>query len=456
MFRIIMPVYNAQNYLKQAVDSIINQSLSFQENIILHLIDDASKDNSLAICREYEKKYPKNIVVTHFEKNGGVSKVRNFALTQCKEDETVIAGFVDSDDYLDRDAIKKVKEFFDVHTDIHIACQEIHYFGAREGTHKSNWRFEEREVVDITKDIEYPQFYIGGVFFRNRALKKLKFDEQMEFWEDAMAINKLLIQEKKYGLVKGALYYYRQVEDSSSLVNKAWSTKERYTSFLQDGYMSLMKYCRRKKLRVLPYIQFLVAYHLRLFLLESNRDAVMAMIPEEEMPAFKARLGKVLRHINDNIIIKLNTALPIIEAELSLKHKKKIRVKQTYTDNDLILSYKGKELARLSERNVRIFGIMNQEGYEGMLRGRFSTPVYVMKKEDYIFAEYKGQRIQSSRYGCKKKIFVLDELMRNYKNAGFVIVIPEDWEYVHFGIHSNGIDIMLNRVIMAETNFKQD
>lgn len=455
MFRIIMPVYNAQEYLPEAIDSIIEQTLSFKENIEIHLIDDASEDDSLAICREYEKKYPKNIMVTSFENNRGVSAVRNFGLDQCRDESELIVGFMDSDDRLDPEAIKIVWEFLKKYDDVNVASTEMYYFGTKTGEHKANWRFEEKEVVDIKKDFNYPQYYIGGVFVRRKALKKLRFDENMSFWEDAMAINQVIIQEGKYGLAKGAIYYYRKRENESSLVDKAWRKKERYTTFLDDGYMRLMKYCRHRKLRVIPYVQFMVAYHLRLFLLESNRNAVMQMISEEEMPEFKLRLRKVLRHVKDEVIASLNTSIPIIEVLLSIKHNKKIRVKKTYTDNDMILSYKNKELTRLSERNVRVIGVLNKPDYEGMIWGRFSTPVYAMKKDDYIFAENNGQRIESVRYKCKKKLYILDELVRNYKNAGFAIDIPEDWDKVRFGIHTNGIDIMLNEVQIDRDSYKK-
>lgn len=446
MFRIIMPVYNAQDYLREAVDSIIGQSLSFKENIQIHLIDDASSDGSLKICREYEKEFPENIIVTHFEENRGVSAARNFGLKQCRRKKGIIAGFVDSDDCLDKDALKIIKEFLYNHKKINLVSSEINYFDAREGGHKSNWRFEEREVVDIAEDFNYPQYYIGGVFLRGRALRRIRFDEKMNFWEDAMAINQIIIKEGNYGLAKGAVYYYRKMENESSLVDKAWRNKERYTTFLEDGYMRLMKYCKFKKFKIIPYVQFVVAYHLRLFLLESNRNAVMEMISPEEMPAFKESLGKVLQNVEDRVIIHMNTALPIIEALLSLKHNKKVKAKRTYTNNDLIFSYGGYELAKLSDRSVRLFGILDKPDYEGMLRGRFSTPVYAMKKDDYIFAENNGQRVKAVRYVCRKKIYILDELVRNYVNSGFAIAIPEDWKSARFGIHTHDINIMLNQV----------
>lgn len=452
MFRIIMPVYNAQDYLSEAIESIVNQTLSFEDNIEIHLIDDASGDNSLAICHEYEEKYPKNIIVTHFENNRGVSAVRNYGLAQCKSKGDVIVGFVDSDDCLGKDAIEIVSEFFDAHKDINLVSIEMHYFGARIGEHKANWRFEEKEVVNIKEDFNYPQYYIGGVFVRKKALKKLVFDENMHFWEDAMAINQVIIREGKYGLAKGAVYNYRKFESESSLVDKAWRNKDRYTTFLENGYMRLMKYCKHRKFKVIPYIQFVVAYHLRLYLLERNREVVMEMIPEEEMPEFKMRLKNVLENISDEVITSLNTALPIVEALLSIKHEKKIRAKRTYTDNDMILSYGETELARLSERNVRIIGVLDKPGYEGMIRGRFSTPVYAMKKDDYIFTKHNGQRIEAVRYKCKKKLFILDEQVRNYKNAGFAIDIPKDWDRARFGIHTNGIDIMFEEIQIDRGN----
>lgn len=444
MFRIIMPVYNAQEYLREAVDSIINQSLPFKENIQIHLIDDASRDGSLEICKEYEREYPENIIVTHFEENRGVSAVRNFGVKKCRYKRGIIAGFVDSDDCLDKNALKIVKEFFENHKDVNLVSSEIYYFGARNGEHKSNWRFEEREIVDIAEDFNYPQYYIGGVFIRRKALRHIRFNEKMSFWEDAMAINQVIIRERKYGLAKGAVYYYRKMENESSLVDKAWKSKDRYTTFLEDGYMSLMKYCKSRRFKVIPYIQFVVAYHLRLFLLESNREAVLEMVSPEEMPAFKESLGKVLENVEDRVIVQMNTALPIIEAELSLKHKKKVKAKRTYTNNDLIFSYGNYELAKLSERNVRIIGVLDKPDYEGMIRGRFSTPIYAMKKDDYIFAENNGQRVKAVRYICRKKMYILDDLVRNYKNAGFAIAIPEEWESATFGIHTQGIDIMLN------------
>ena len=70
MFKIIMPVYNAEEYLEKAVDSIINQTLSFKDNVVINLIDDSSSDGSLELCNKY-KIYHHRKFLNIYKLNGG-------------------------------------------------------------------------------------------------------------------------------------------------------------------------------------------------------------------------------------------------------------------------------------------------------------------------------------------------------------------------------------------------
>ena len=73
-----MAVYNVELFLKDAIESLISQSIGF-EHIQLILTDDGSTDNSGMICDEYAVRFPQNIIVLHQE-NAGVSAARNAAL----------------------------------------------------------------------------------------------------------------------------------------------------------------------------------------------------------------------------------------------------------------------------------------------------------------------------------------------------------------------------------------
>lgn len=74
-----MAVYNVEQFLAEAIESVLKQDIGFEENVQLILVNDGSKDSSGKICDFYQAKYPNNIVVVHKE-NGGVSSARNEGL----------------------------------------------------------------------------------------------------------------------------------------------------------------------------------------------------------------------------------------------------------------------------------------------------------------------------------------------------------------------------------------
>lgn len=92
---IIVPVYNVEQYLPKCIESIINQTLS---NIEIILVNDASTDSSGEIINEYAKK-DKRITTIH-KQNGGQGSARNEGLKIAKGK---YVGFVDSDDWIDKD-----------------------------------------------------------------------------------------------------------------------------------------------------------------------------------------------------------------------------------------------------------------------------------------------------------------------------------------------------------------
>ena len=57
-FSIIIPFYNSENYIKETIDSVINQSLNFKDNVQLILVDDGSTDESKSIALSYQQQFP--------------------------------------------------------------------------------------------------------------------------------------------------------------------------------------------------------------------------------------------------------------------------------------------------------------------------------------------------------------------------------------------------------------
>ncbi len=97
----ILPVYKVEKYLVECLESILSQTMDDYEII---LVDDGSPDKCPQICDSYAERYPDKIKVIHKE-NSGPAASRNMGLREAKGDYVF---FVDSDDYLCEDGVKKI------------------------------------------------------------------------------------------------------------------------------------------------------------------------------------------------------------------------------------------------------------------------------------------------------------------------------------------------------------
>ena len=107
---IIIPIYNAQKYLRRCLDSIVRQ-LNRETELIL--VDDGSTDQSALICDRYAKAYPE--IRAYHQQNGGSSAARNAGLRMARGKWIT---FVDADDYVAEDFVKVILTYIDNGTDI--------------------------------------------------------------------------------------------------------------------------------------------------------------------------------------------------------------------------------------------------------------------------------------------------------------------------------------------------
>lgn len=101
-FSVIIPVYNAEKYIKRSISSVVNQTY---KNIEIILIDDGSQDKSRDICEEYSKN--DNRIKVIYQKNSGVSVSRNVGI---KNSIAPYIIFVDSDDWIENNMLEKLNK----------------------------------------------------------------------------------------------------------------------------------------------------------------------------------------------------------------------------------------------------------------------------------------------------------------------------------------------------------
>ena len=100
---IIIPIYNVERYLRRCLDSVFQQYTQETEVI---MVNDGSTDSSLAICKDYKKRYPETIIIN--KENGGLSDARN-AGTAIATGKYIY--YLDSDDWISAHAIPHFYEY---------------------------------------------------------------------------------------------------------------------------------------------------------------------------------------------------------------------------------------------------------------------------------------------------------------------------------------------------------
>ena len=147
-FSVIIPVYNVEEYLRETIDSVVNQTIGFEDNIQIILVNDGSPDNSEEICLEYKEKYPDNIIYIKQE-NAGVSAARNKGIEAA---EGEFSNFLDSDDLWSLTAFENVYKNYLKNPEITLFSCQMQFFDARKGNHPLNYKYIKDKVVNILED----------------------------------------------------------------------------------------------------------------------------------------------------------------------------------------------------------------------------------------------------------------------------------------------------------------
>ena len=124
---VIVPVYNAEKYLRKCLDSLLHQTLQELEIVV---INDGSVDNSPEILREYVEEYPDRFLYRE-QKNSGQAAARNRALSLCRGE---YVGFLDADDFVRETMFERMYEKARETDADYVACgyTDLTYEGERE------------------------------------------------------------------------------------------------------------------------------------------------------------------------------------------------------------------------------------------------------------------------------------------------------------------------------------
>lgn len=276
---IIVPVYNVEKEIRKCLDSIKNQTYGDFEVLC---VDDCGKDSSMDIVREYAQKDNRFKILTH-EHNRGVSAARNTGLDNASGEYTM---FVDSDDWLETNALEIIKDNFDKSKSEVIVFNIYNCYpdGKKEINDTTNFKKTQALLTENNLNT-----FIGVVW--NRAYKTslindnhIRFPEGMII-EDSDFTFKISMHLKSVFIIEDVLYNYlrnregsyttedavnNRIKDEITVISNCWKYakslgRERY---YRKYFLKLIGTTTKKILGIT---------HKRRYILERIRDLLVEM-----------------------------------------------------------------------------------------------------------------------------------------------------------------------------------
>ena len=299
LFSVIMPIYNVEDYIEEAILSLVNQTIGF-DKIQLIMINDGSPDNSEAVCLKYKEQYPDNIVYKKIP-NGGVSNARNTAFQYV---DAKYITFLDPDDKWELSSFENAYKFFEEHYDeIDVLASRIKFFEGCNYFHSLDYKFQNgTRIFDLENKEELfsIQPTAKTTFIKSDALGDIRFDSRLKIGEEFVFINKIMLKKKKLGLICESLYFYRRRNQGDSSSSNRILDKSFYINSLVYYHMELMKYCEEMYGEVILYVQSMIAYDL---FWRIGYDHYLKVLDEKEQREYFELAKILLGKIDDYILL---------------------------------------------------------------------------------------------------------------------------------------------------------
>lgn len=246
---IIIPVYKVERYLRDCVDSIINQTY---QNMEIILVNDGSPDRCGEICDEYAENDDRVLVI--HKSNGGLSDARNHGLAQAHGE---YIAFVDSDDLVEQDGISKLVRLSDTY-DADIVIGGVEKF--EDKTQAIIWTTEDKnninKVTELSREDAIKDFFVNGCaswarLYKSHIHKDIKFPVG-EINEDEAVVLDLL--EKSSVVVKTTEVIYKYRFRKQSITSTSWNERKldwcnhckNNLSIVEHKYPDLIPYAKER------------------------------------------------------------------------------------------------------------------------------------------------------------------------------------------------------------------
>jgi len=393
----IIPVYNIEKYLSEAIESVLSQSIDFVNNGELILVDDGSTDGSAKIAKEYAKKYPRTIQYV-YQKNAGVSKARNQGF---KKSRGTYVHFFDGDDLLSKNFYQEAIKFLENNSsEVDFVAAKLMFFDEIIDSHPLNYKFTKDRVIDLTKEPNASIMHVISCVFRRDAIVNVVFNEKLRIAEDVTYISDVAIQKCAYGVITRPTYYYRKRGDGTSAIGGRGKNK--------SNYLDVVTYAYNHMLTIWAATNSLAAEYTILYDLSYRLDQKeQSILTNEEEQAYKQDIINVATACSDEAIIT-NAHLTLHQKLYILDKKYGKAAKSHITIDGTKVYFDGFMLTDLSNSLAHIDFLTHEKSSTYTVEGFVGGPISIPGVEWYIHVNSKQYRLSFISRAQRQQEFLGD------------------------------------------------
>lgn len=278
---IIVPVYGVEKYIDKCLNSLVKQSLKEIEVIV---VNDGTKDNSQKIVDKYVKKYPDKIK-SYIKENGGQGSARNYGLKKATGE---YIGYVDSDDFVEKDMYKKLYNKAKENNYDIVVCGN--YNVSEDYQNKNIDAFINNYNTDL-ENIFFGKMAVWNKIYKRDILIKNKLEFKEKVWYEDLAFTlKAIMNSNTFAFIDEPLYDYL-IREGSTMNN---SNVQRNLEIL-DAFNDILSYIQHnKKEEYFSKIEFLAIDHIYI-------SAIVRVLKAEADDKVKREtINKLIDYMNKN------------------------------------------------------------------------------------------------------------------------------------------------------------
>lgn len=390
---------NFNGNFEEGIESIINQSLNFEDNIYIIFIDSNGNLNNMKNALRYQKAYPKNILTLFdincdFEIKNKCSYLYNLAI---KHAPSIFINFMNEGKF-SKDLLEKVNDFAfnNQTTDYDFISVPIKNIENETKKHFLDYKFENNIILNPLDDKQYIQTRINNVFIKKESIGNLEFDFNLCNFSDSLFINELLILKNRYAVLNDSYIYLLNDLD---FINK-------------QGLIDFMKFTNQlisysnENLGYLPeYIQYLFIY----FLKDLIKTPINDIFNKEEQYNFWNNIHDFFKFIDLDIILNfkpLNRYVKSFLVFLKNDMEYDIKIKKGYP----ILKSRNFIIDKIKTHKIWLDIVDIRNGYlniSGSFTSAFNKETLSMsaiKKNDEINETFYAKEVKYDKVPGRKTI----------------------------------------------------